>query len=216
MACQKLILVFFVTLAPKFAHAFDIVSGKSDLDVFQDLTGSVRVRHSVVEPADDSEQERSQTDRKLVHAGPEMTQTKRSAPQKRYWNAYYKQVDDYLGEIKRLRSQVDQCYARMRWSKQPTVNGGGNNGGYVGTTSGGSRGGNGGGGVGWIWGFFDDRRRKRHIYGAHRDNYDVYKLWDRVVALRKKLRTCTRAEQVRSKGRKETWGFTPAETIKAY
>ena len=46
MGSQKLIMAFFLFLAPAFAHAFDIVSGKSDLDVFQDLKRSARSRYS--------------------------------------------------------------------------------------------------------------------------------------------------------------------------
>ena len=188
MGSQKLIMAFFLCLAPTFAHAFDIVSGKSDLDVFQDLKRSARSRYSAHLSPDVAEPEMGQTDQMLVLAGPEASQTKRSAPQKRQWNMYQKQVDDYLRQIHLLQNQVDRCYTRMRWSKPPPLYGTG----YTGSSwSSGNTGGS------WGWGLaFDDRRRKRHYY-VQRGNYDRYRLWQTLITLKNRLRRCTLAEQVR-------------------
>ena len=188
MGSQKLIMAFFLCLAPTFAHAFDIVSGKSDLDVFQDLKRSARSRYSAHLSPDVAEPEMGQTDRMLVLAGPEASQTKRSAHQKRQWNMYQKQVDDYLRQIHLLQNQVDRCYTRMRWSKPPPLYGTG----YTGSSwSSGNTGGS------WGWGLaFDDRRRKRHYY-VQRGNYDRYRLWQTLITLKNRLRRCTLAEQVR-------------------
>lgn len=185
MGSQKLIMAFFLFLAPTFAHAFDIVSGKSDLDVFQDLKRSARSRYSAHLSPDAPGPEMGQTDRKLVLAGPEASQTKRSAPQKRQWNIYQKKVDDYLRQIRLLQDQVDRCYTRMRWSKPPPLYGTGYR------WSSGNTGGR------WGWGLvFDDRRRKRH-YHVQTGNYDRYRLWQTLTTLKNRLRRCTLAEQVR-------------------